>query len=283
MVGEWVPIEAAHDPRVRHIAFECFDVRVRVTVDSEDVLERVIPLLPPHAEPCPLDTVTESFGILSEPGDTYRFERGDSPVSRAMDLRLALLLMETQLRMHVGLSTPGRLFVHAGVVEHGGSALVIPGSTLSGKTTLAAALVRAGARYYSDDYAVIDQSGLVHPFAKPLSIRDSGVWQIDHAVERLGGTAGEGPVPIGAVVFTEYQPGERWRPTPLPHGRGVLRMLEHTLPARERAPEALRVLNEAIRGAVLLEGVRGEASEVVGPMLDGHLDALAAAAASVTS
>ena len=35
-----------------------------------------------------------------------------------------------------------------------------------------AELLRAGAVYYSDEYAVVDPWGRVHPFAKPLSIRD---------------------------------------------------------------------------------------------------------------
>ena len=109
------------------------------------------------------------------------------------------------------------------------------------------------ARYYSDDFAVIDEQGLfVHAFPKPLSIRDDDQVQNDYSVERLGGTAGEDPVPIGAVVFTEYRSGAAWRPTLISHGRGVLGMLEHTLPARRRAGEALRVFNGAIRGAVLL-------------------------------
>lgn len=252
---------------MRHVAFESFDVRIRVTVDDPDVLERVVAMLPPNAAACPPDTVTESFSILTEPDGRYRFERTDSPVSRRIDLAFALTLMEAQLRIHVGMETEGKLFVHAGAVEHNGSAIVIPGLSFSGKTTLVAALVEAEARYYSDDFAVIDEQGFVHAFPKPLSIRDDDQVQNDYSVERLGGTAGEDPVPIGAVVFTEYRSGAAWRPTLISHGRGVLGMLEHTLPARRRAGEALRVFNGAIRGAVLLEGERGEASEVVGPLL----------------
>jgi hypothetical protein len=113
-----------------------------------------------------------------------------------------------------------------------------------------------------------------------LSIRNHGHVQNDHAVERLGGTAGAEPIPIATVLFTEYRPGARWRPMPLSHGRGILAMLEHTLPARDRAEEALRVLNVAIRGAILLQGERGEASELIGPLLKAPLDQLTSAAAT---
>ena len=43
-----------------------------------------------------------------------------------------------------------------------------------------AALVRAGAEYYSDEFAPLDAGGLVHPFAKPLSIRNERFVQVDH-------------------------------------------------------------------------------------------------------
>ena len=39
-----------------------------------------------------------------------------------------------------------------------GRAIVIPGRTFSGKSTLVAELVRAGATYYSDEYAVEDET-----------------------------------------------------------------------------------------------------------------------------
>ena len=48
-------------------------------------------------------------------------------------------------------------------------------------------MVRAGATYYSDEYAVIDDTGLVHPFARPLGIREEGSYvQTKCAAEALG-------------------------------------------------------------------------------------------------
>ena len=73
---------------MRHVAFESFDVRIRVTVDDPDVLERVVAMLPPNAAACPPDTVTESFSILTEPDGRYRFERTDSPGREGSILRL---------------------------------------------------------------------------------------------------------------------------------------------------------------------------------------------------
>jgi hypothetical protein len=262
-VGE--PISVSE---VDNIAFESFGVRVLVASDAPEVFERMLDLLPPDAEPCPPTDVEASFAILSDGNGTYRFERDDSPVSKDIDLPFALALIEGQLRIFVGLHAPGMIFVHAGVVTYNDRAIVVPGLSFSGKTTLVLALVRAGATYFSDEFAVIDQAGLVHPFTKPLSIRDHAQVQRDHHVEHLGGIAGVDPAPIGVVLFTEYRSGAPWEPTPLSAGRAVLTMLENTLPARQRTEEALRVLKRVVDGAVVLEGERGEAQEIAVRLLD---------------
>jgi hypothetical protein len=250
------------------IAFESFGVRVRVTGDAPEVIERIPSMLPPGALPCQPLTAEESFGVLAESGGSYRFTRGGSPVSTGLDLNFALMLLENQLRIYIGLHAPNRIFVHAGVVARDGRAIVIPGSSFAGKTTLVLALVRAGAVYYSDEFAVIDERGLVHPYAGPLSLRDFGQHQSDHHVERFGGLTGDEPLPIGAVVLTQYRAGAEWRPTRLSPGRGVLAMLANTLAALKRSEEAVRVTTRAIDRAVVLEGERGEADEIARRLLD---------------
>src|SRR5207247_125098 len=90
---------------------------------------------------------------------------------------------------------------HAGAVAHRGRIALLPGQSFAGKTTLTAALVELGALYYSDEFAVLDADGLVHPYAKDLSIRDHGRMQrSDTPVETLGGLAGR--VPRGGPAWT---------------------------------------------------------------------------------
>jgi hypothetical protein len=250
------------------IVFESFGVGMRVSADTPEVIERLPSLLPPDSAACAPSEVQESFGIVRDVDGSYQFTRGDSPVSTGVDLELALMLLETQVRIFIGLNAANRIFVHAGVVGYGGRAIVIPGRSFTGKTTLVTALVRAGAAYYSDEFAVIDERGMVHPFAKPLSVRDGGARQSDHAVSRFGGVEGEEPLKIGAVVFTKYRPGGHWAPQSLTPGRGVLAMFENTLAAMERSEEAMRAIKAAIAGAVLLEGERGEADDLVAGLLE---------------
>jgi hypothetical protein len=250
------------------IAFESFGVRVCVTADAAEVLERVPALLPPYAQPCPASTAERTYEVLGQAGGSYDFLIDGSPVTTGIDLDFALAMLEAQLRIYVGVHAPNRIFVHAGVVAHQGRGIVIPGRSFAGKTTLVLALVRAGAVYYSDDYAVLDEHGLVHPFAKLVSVRDQDENQNDHDIERFGGIAGAEALEVSAVVFTEYRPGAEWNPTELSPGRGALSMLRNTLAALKRSEEAMRTIKLAVDGAVLLEGDRGEASEMAQPLLD---------------
>jgi hypothetical protein len=163
--------------------------------------------------------------------------------------------------------------VHAGAVAYRGSVVVMPGASLAGKTTLVAALVRAGAKYFSDEFAPLDNDGRVHPFAKPLSLRNDRFAQIDHHVDDLGGVAGEDPLPVGAVVVTTYKKGAGWRPRRLTPGEGALALLSHTVPAQSRPGQALRAIRRSIDGASLAESDRGEA-DAVAPLVLAQLERL---------
>jgi len=254
------------------IAFESLGVRIRVSADVPEVLDRVPAVLPPDAQPCPPSTAEGSYEIRSRPGGGYDFLLDDSPISEGIELALALMLLEGQLQIYVGLHAPNRIFVHAGVVGHEGRAIVVPGRSFAGKTTLVLELVRAGAIYYSDEFAVLDERGLVHPYAKPVSVRDGGEAQTDHHIERCGGVVGEGPLEVGAVVFTQYLPGAEWNPTQIASGKGALSMFENALPALKRSEEAMRAIKHAVEGALLLEGERGEA-EAMAPALLARVSA----------
>src|SRR4030095_4430068 len=147
--------------------------------------------------------------------------------------------------------------------------------------TLVAELVRAGATYYSDEYAVLDSRGRVHPFSKPLELREEGEFtQTKITAAELGGHSGTKPLPVGLVLMTQFKSGARWRPRKLTAGRGVVGMGFHTLsgrprrltagggvwemlfnpaPARRSPERALATLQRVAEQADVLKGVRGNA------------------------
>ena len=68
--------------------------------------------------------------------------------------------------------------VHAGGVQFGDVAVMLPASMEHGKTTLTTGLVRAGFRYLTDEAVAIDRNTLdAVPYPKPMSL-DPGSWYL---------------------------------------------------------------------------------------------------------
>jgi hypothetical protein len=217
--------------------------------------------------------VDRIFSVWVDPGDSRRPSRvyaGPSRRVRTADLTHALAVLESEIRQTVAAGAERRTFVHAGVVGWRGRAIVVPGRSRSGKTTLVAELVRAGASYLSDEFAIIDARGRVHPFAKPLSIRGAGGCDLHvtrPSAEQLGGRSGTEALPIGLVVLAAHEPGAEWQPRTLTAGEAVIEMLAHTVPARLRPAASLAALDRAVRRATVLKGERGEAAPVARSLL----------------
>jgi hypothetical protein len=205
-------------------------------------------------------------------------------LARTRDLEAALDRFESDLQLHVAEMARGRIFVHAGVVGWRGQAIVIPGRSFAGKTSLVAELVRAGATYYSDEYAILDRHGRVHPYPKPPAIRtaDNGA-QVRTPIEALGGKVGVEPLPVGLVVVSQYKSGAQWRPRRLSRGQGVLWMLANTVAARRRPEAALATLERALADAPVLKAARGEAQEMAWRILDRADESTCPSAASAVS
>jgi len=249
------------------IAFESHGVRVGLATDATEVAERLPEVLPPDALPVAMDGVSEIFGIVADLAGTYTYTRSESPVSSDLDLEFALMLIQTQIRIYIGLNSPDRFFVHAGVVAAGDRAIVLPGRSFSGKTTLVAEFLRQGATYLSDEFAVFDPDCLVHPYVTRLSLRVSE--DVRRAVDptELGSTNATGPLRVGAVVLTSYRPGAEWDPKEISQGQAVLGLLDNTVAAIERPHEVLPVFRKLTVGPLLLAGDRGEAGPVVTDLL----------------
>jgi hypothetical protein len=143
-----------------------------------------------------------------------------------------------------------------------------PGPSLSGKTTLVAALVRAGALYFSDEFAFLDEDGLVYPYPRPLSVKADNGDDAKWSVEQIGGVKGTEPVPIRVVAVTSYRPGAHWNPQPRSRGRGVMALLANAPAAHERPSQALAVAHRAVADALVIESERGEPDAVAASLME---------------
>jgi hypothetical protein len=139
---------------------------------------------------------------------------------------------------------------------------------MSGKSSLTAALVRAGATYYSDEYAVLDPRGLVRPYARALSMRPyAGGPATRVPVEELGGNAGTGPAPVGLVAHLRYDEGDGGGMQPVSRGRSVLHLVDNAVPAQSRPRAVMTALVAAVEHAVTLEGTRADADDTAKDLL----------------
>jgi hypothetical protein len=170
--------------------------------------------------------------------------------------------------LHIANHAPDRIFVHAGVVARHGAALLLPGTSFAGKSTLVAELVRAGAIYYSDEYAVFDQKGLVHPYPRALQMRPPGeAKQSALPVAALGGIAGIAAVPVRHIVFTRYAATAMWSPQPVSPGLAVLEMLRHAIPVQRTPARVMTTLAKVMHSAQAWRSDRGEARGIVDALL----------------
>jgi Rps23 Pro-64 3,4-dihydroxylase Tpa1-like proline 4-hydroxylase len=165
------------------------------------------------------------------------------------------------------------LFVHAGVVGWRGLAIVIPGRSYAGKSTLVAELVRRGAMYYSDEFAVLDNTGRVHPYRRAPVLRDER--RQPQELRLLRENEPTEPLPIGLIVAGAYRSGATWRPTIVRGAQSVLPLIDGTVLARQESARMLRIAARIAPTVVMLQGLRSEATEVAARLLDLIDDALA--------
>jgi len=244
-----------------------YGVRIGLRTNRREALEQFADYFPPLWKPASTFVVDRLFSLRIEKSAHALFEDDELAV-KSRSLRMIFEDFETRLKIYVAEMARRRVFIHAGAVGWQGKAIIIPGRSMSGKTSLVKELVRAGATYYSDEYAVLDMQGRVHPYPQPLAIRNHGSFkQKKRRVEELGGVTGTKPLPVGMVIVSKYKAGARWRPGELSTGQAVLALLANTVPARRKPEVVIPTLQKAVTEATVLKGARGEAKEIVSLIL----------------
>lgn len=257
-------------------AITAYGVRVGLRTDSPALLAELRARVPPGSRPTRSTVMHLLYAMRKYERETGRGERhavyvgyaGETPFVETADRAAALAVFESIVQFDVAATSTRRVFVHAGVVAWKGGAIVLPARSMRGKSRLVDALVRAGASYYSDEFAVIDERGRVHAFRIPLSLRDG-----DGGVRRMSMTGPADataltPLPIGVVVSTWHETGAVWGPRRGSSGESMMALLSNTVRARLAPGQTLKVLARAVHGAVMLEGPRGEADDVAPLLLE---------------
>lgn len=199
-----------------------------------------------------------------ESGEADHWFQVDPCCRQEGDGRLAL---QQQVQMTLTAEAREFLFVHAGVVGWQGKALVVPGPSRAGKSTLVLEMVRAGASFLSDEFAVFDRNGLVHAYPRPLWQRLSKSRKQSFTPEQLGWRPGP-PLPVGILLMTRYVAGASWRPRELDVESSLDEIWKEVRYPSCR-PGARQWLAGALGGARRWKGARGEMSELLPGLLGG--------------
>lgn len=174
--------------------------------------------------------------------------------AKAQHLLRHRLQQLTQIRLTAGVENYA--FVHAGVVLCQSGLVVIPGPAKIGKSTLVKELCSRGARFYSDEFAVINPQGLVESYPRDLWTRVSKKERLPQSAASLGWTLDLQPAPISLLLFATYKAGAVWEPKQLSKDEALELMLEQTkLPDSGQLPRTL--IEKAVQASHCLQGPRG--------------------------
>ncbi len=130
----------------------------------------ILPRLPFGWRPASDHGVAERTWTLVADGATV-LAGGGERLGRYDEGAAAVNALLADLELWVAEHARRHVFVHAGCAVLAGRAILVPGRTLAGKSSLTAALVRAGATYWSDEYAVLRPDGRVVPYAREAALR----------------------------------------------------------------------------------------------------------------
>lgn len=253
--------------------FSVYGARIGVRSNDADALSLLQSVFPPHWKYLTTANVDWQYSLTVAPPTRsgrkpyHVLYSNDEVLARVRDLHLIVMAFDRDVQLAVAQKAHGKVFVHAGVVGWRGRAIVIPGKSFTGKSTLTRALVRAGATYYSDEYAVLDVQGRVHPFARQLALRNDKQVNEKLSFDELGGTIGTTPLPVGTVLVVKYKEKSNWRPRVLTPGLGALELLANTVTARSGKPIVLAALTRVAQDARVLKGNRGDADELAERLL----------------
>jgi hypothetical protein len=174
--------------------------------------------------------------------------------------------LESELGLFAAERLDGLVAVHAALIVWEGAAIVVPGPSYSGKTTLCVAAIEIGATVWSDEFTLVDpDSGRVLGWPRPLRIRTSASPE-RRALDDAGAPPPE-PLPVGVVAPVRYGQGVSSL-APISRGEAVMEILANTVCGESRPQESFRAALAMTHSARLIGGHRGDAAVTMAELLE---------------
>ncbi len=176
------------------------------------------------------DAVGSAWIALDEDDGAWTLTSSAGTVARTGSRLAGALRVISEINHLAVTGRPHDLVLHAGAVARDGRAVVLPGSSNRGKSTLTTALVGAGYAYLTDEAAAIRAGGVVAPYPKAIALDPGSFplfpdlaptdgrnglaaalagreWHVDPS--RVGAIAGTRPVRV--VVCPRWRAGSSTR------------------------------------------------------------------------
>jgi hypothetical protein len=243
-------------------SFTLHGARVGVRANQPEALATLVEHLPQGWKPANHKVVEQLYSLkVGGPGirpniRQFHLLYGNSrKLARTMNLEEVFAAFQKDLRHSVALLAKQKVFICAGVVGWRGRAILVVGKKQSGKTRLVEALLKAGASYYSDEYAMLDARGRVHPYG---ALEDG----------LQGAETGTKTLPVGTILITGYRADSAFRPRRLSPGQAALELMSHSVATSRMPQTTLAFARKAVARAQAFKGVRGEANELVAYLLE---------------
>ncbi len=203
------------------IHVECADSEIR------DALERYI--FPPAPRTRSVPTSPNIRLRVDRGGEGFHVLIDNKPAASVVTLHDAALAAVKALDDAVVDRMKVFRAVHAGAVLIEGKALLLPGSSHAGKSSLVAELIRRGAACFSDEYALVDKEGRIHSYPRPLLLRNGRPQQSLVLPEELNAGFATHPAFVGWIFALDYVPGEAfWDVHEMSQGEAVMLLLRNT-------------------------------------------------------
>lgn len=165
------------------------------------------------------DTADLAYTV-ARPDGRFLLEGDRAQPAEASDPGELLLRLDQDLIIQLQKRRPDLYFVHAGVLDYAGKALLLVAPSGGGKSTTTWALVHHGFRYLSDELGPIDlRTVKVHPYPRAIALKSrpprsyplpGGTLASSRgfhvAAAAMSGGIRTTAAPVGAVFFLRYAP-----------------------------------------------------------------------------
>lgn len=254
----------------KHIfGIQALELSIRVECDSiemRDLLNRY--LLPPFVRcDVPADAAQIALEMIEEKGG-FAICINAQRISSAIDSGGAALAAVKALDDAVVANLRNLRAVHAGAVSLKGKALLIPGSTHAGKSSLVAELIRRGGELLSDEYALVDEEGRIHSYPRPMLLRNGSPQQSLVLPQDLNASFAHRPVPARWIMALDYDPQTGWNIKEISQGEAVMLLLCNTPHEMEQSPQMISYFSRLAAQVVCYSGTRGDVADAADRVLE---------------